>query len=61
EDDYPFKGIQQTCNNDIVAAAGFDGYQLVSPGDEQQLLQAVAQQPVAASIVVGHDFRAFKG
>ncbi|MCI57003.1 cysteine proteinase, partial [Trifolium medium] len=34
---------------------------LVSPGDEQQLLQAVAQQPVAASIAIGREFRAFKG
>ncbi|MCI62962.1 cysteine protease, partial [Trifolium medium] len=46
EEKYPYKAVQQTCNNDIVGAAAFDGYQFVSRDDEQQLLQAVAQQPV---------------
>ncbi|GAU26863.1 hypothetical protein TSUD_02650 [Trifolium subterraneum] len=40
---------------------GFDGYQLITPGDEQQLLQVVAQQPVAVTIVVGPEFYAFMG
>ncbi|GAU26865.1 hypothetical protein TSUD_02670 [Trifolium subterraneum] len=62
EDTYPYKGVQQTCNDNIVGGAAFDGYQLVSRGDEQQLLQAVAQQPVAAAIAAGHyDFRRFMG
>ncbi|MCI18061.1 cysteine proteinase, partial [Trifolium medium] len=62
EYDYPFKGIQQTCNNDIIGAAGFDGYQFLNPGDEQQLLLAVAQQPVAVTIASGHqEFHQFSG
>ncbi|MCI20285.1 cysteine proteinase, partial [Trifolium medium] len=62
EYDYPFKRIQQTCNNDIIGAAGFDGYRFLYPGDEQQLLLAVAQQPVAVSIASGHyEFYHFRG
>jgi C1A family cysteine protease len=61
EGDYPYKAIKQACNLEIVAAAGFDDYRFVYPGDEQQLVQAVAQQPVASSIYIGVDFLQFQG
>ncbi|GAU26864.1 hypothetical protein TSUD_02660 [Trifolium subterraneum] len=61
EEDYPYKEIQQACRNDVKPWASFDGYQFVPSGDEQQLLLAVAQQPVAALVAVGDEFEAFGG
>jgi C1A family cysteine protease len=61
ENDYPYQGVQQTCNDNIIGAAAFDGYQFVYR-DEHQLLQAVAQQPVAVAIATRHaEFYSFKG
>ncbi|MCH80817.1 xylem cysteine proteinase 1-like [Trifolium medium] len=61
EDDYPFKGIQQTCRDDFKPSAGLDDFHFVPGGSEQQLLQAVAQRPVAAQIASGPEIRAYKG
>ncbi|AES59651.1 putative fruit bromelain [Medicago truncatula] len=59
--DYPYKGVQEQCRNDIIPSAGFTGFHSIRPGDEHQLLQAVAQQPVAASVAADTDFQNFKG
>jgi hypothetical protein len=61
ENDYPFRGIQQACRNDIRPSAGFDGYKFVPRGDEEQLLQAVAKQPVAAQIASCPEIRRYTG
>jgi C1A family cysteine protease len=61
EDDYPFKRIQQACRNDFIPSAGFNDYHFVPRGDEQQLLQVVAQQPVAAQIASSDEFKAYRG
>ncbi|CAJ2675680.1 unnamed protein product [Trifolium pratense] len=61
EADYPFKGVQQACRNDFRPSAGFDGYKFVPHDDEQQLLQAVAKQPVAAQIAYGPELSGYKG
>ncbi|XP_045800328.1 ervatamin-C-like [Trifolium pratense] len=61
EKDYPFKEIQQACRNKFIPSAGFDGYRFVPRGDEQQLLQVVAQQPVAAQIATCPEFEAYSG
>jgi KDEL-tailed cysteine endopeptidase len=59
--DYPYKAFKGQCRNDITPSAGFDGFQYVPPGDEHQLLQAVSQQPVTASVAAGVDFDNFRG
>ncbi|CAL5198996.1 unnamed protein product [Lathyrus oleraceus] len=62
ETDYPYKGVDtQTCqlNGQIQAGAQINSYATVTPNDEQQLLQAVAQQPVSAAISVGDEFKKY--
>ncbi|PNX54304.1 cysteine proteinase, partial [Trifolium pratense] len=61
EDDYPFKGIQQACRDDFKPSAGINDFHFVPGGSEQQLLQAVAQRPVAARIASGPEIHAYKG
>jgi len=61
EVDYPYKAFQEQCRNDIIPSAGFDGFDLIPPGDEHKLLQVVARQPVAASVAANNEFSDFKG
>ncbi|CAJ2675717.1 unnamed protein product [Trifolium pratense] len=41
--------------------AGFTGFGIAQRGDEDQLLQAVAHQPVAAQIAANHEMIAYRG
>ncbi|XP_050158736.1 low-temperature-induced cysteine proteinase [Malus sylvestris] len=52
EDDYPYKGSDGTCNKKKLKrhAVTIDDYTDVPPNDEEQLLQAVANQPVSVGI-----------
>ncbi|XP_058730454.1 zingipain-2-like [Vicia villosa] len=61
ETDYPYKGVDQTCqlNGQIQVGAQINSYAAVAPNDEQQLLQAVTQQPISASISVGEEFKRY--
>jgi C1A family cysteine protease len=60
EDDYPFRGVKQTCRNDALPTAGFRGFERILPV-EDYLLQAVAQQPVAGYIAASDELKHFKG
>ncbi|GAU46860.1 hypothetical protein TSUD_385370 [Trifolium subterraneum] len=62
EKDYPYIESKQTCklNGQIAAAAQITGYANVVSNDEQQLLQAVARQPVATRIKVGNEFQSYQ-
>jgi C1A family cysteine protease len=61
EDDYPYQESRQICRNDFIPSAGFNGFGKVPRGDEEQLLQAVAHQPIAAQIAASHEMMAFQG
>ncbi|CAK8530680.1 unnamed protein product [Lathyrus sativus] len=63
ESDYPYRGVQQTCqiNGNVEPAAQVSGFRFVTSNDEQQLLQAVAQQPVSADIAIDEEFRLYNG
>nr|GMD96249.1 low-temperature-induced cysteine proteinase [Ipomoea batatas] len=52
EDDYPYKGKDNTCNNNKLKkhVVTIDGYTDVPSGNEKKLLQAVASQPVSVGI-----------
>ncbi|XP_027182057.1 zingipain-2-like, partial [Coffea eugenioides] len=52
EQDYPFKGRDGTCNSNKLKrrVVSIDGYIDVPPNNEQELLQAVAAQPVSVGI-----------
>jgi len=61
EDDYPYKDKQGTClNNKIKRSAKIKGYAIVQPG-EANLLEAVANQPVAVGIQTNTNFANYKG
>lgn len=62
EVDYPYQQVAQTCklNGQIPAAAKITGFVDVPANDEQQLLLAVAQQPVSVGIDVGSEFQSYK-
>ncbi|KAJ1427522.1 Peptidase C1A, papain C-terminal [Sesbania bispinosa] len=61
ESDYPYQGSDGTCRNGMAAAAKITSYVNVPANDEQQLLQAVAQQPVAVGITLSNDFQSYAG
>ncbi|KAK9757236.1 hypothetical protein RND81_01G150700 [Saponaria officinalis] len=55
EANYPYTGSDGTCNNAKAnsPAASIDGHEIVPVNDENSLLKAVANQPVAVSIDAG--------
>jgi cathepsin L len=61
EEDYPYIQNKQTCklNGQIAAAAQITSYANVVSNDEQQLLRAVAQQPIATRIKVNNEFKSY--
>ncbi|CAL5183559.1 unnamed protein product [Lathyrus oleraceus] len=63
ETDYPYQGKKQTCqiNGNIQPAAQINNWKDVTSNDEEQLQQAVVQQPISALIAVGEEFHAYKG
>ncbi|KAL3505341.1 hypothetical protein ACH5RR_035182 [Cinchona calisaya] len=52
EEDYPFQGLERTCNNNKLKrhVVTIDGYKDVPSNNEIELLQAVATQPVSVGI-----------
>ncbi|GAU30262.1 hypothetical protein TSUD_384840 [Trifolium subterraneum] len=62
EADYPYQGIEQTCklNDQMTPAAQITSFVDVPVNDEQQLLQAVAQQPVSVGIDPSTEFHLYK-
>ncbi|XP_058757850.1 zingipain-2-like [Vicia villosa] len=60
EADYPYQEVQQTCqkNDQMTTAAQITSF--VDANDEQQLLQAIAQQPISVGIKVGSEFQSYK-
>ena len=59
--DYPYTEKVGTClSNKKDRAAKIDGYEVVSPG-EQNLLEAVTQQPVTVAIAINDDFKKYEG
>lgn len=51
EVDYPYEGEQGECRADPSKfVASIDGYKMVTPNDMDQLMAAVAQQPVSIAV-----------
>lgn len=61
EADYPYRGVPETCQNTMTTSAQINDFKDVPPNDEQQLLQAVAMQPVSVGIAIGDEFKAYTG
>jgi len=47
---YPYKAVDGTCNKKATKVSTIKSFDDVSPGDEDELLTAVAQQPVSVAI-----------
>ncbi|XP_058749867.1 zingipain-2-like [Vicia villosa] len=62
EADYPYQEVQRTCqiNDQMTTAAKITSFVDVPANDEQQLLQAVTQQPISVGIDVGSEFQSYK-
>ncbi|KAK7302926.1 hypothetical protein RJT34_13823 [Clitoria ternatea] len=56
---YPYKRVQGMCMR-APSVARITGFQNVPPNNEQQLLQAVAIQPVTVAIAIDSIFRAYR-
>lgn len=61
EANYPYQGIDQTCYDRVASAAQISSYVDVPANSEEQLLQAVASQPVSVAIAVSNDFKLYTG
>ncbi|KAI4296909.1 hypothetical protein L6164_036828 [Bauhinia variegata] len=63
EADYPYQGTDGTCRNRSKGfpAARISGYEDVPANSEEQLLQAVINQPVSVAISVDTDFHMYGG
>lgn len=59
EASYPYQGTDGVCSAS-QAASHITGFIDVTPNSEDQLLQAVAKQPVSVAINVGDDFQLYK-
>ncbi|CAJ2658869.1 unnamed protein product [Trifolium pratense] len=62
EAEYPYQGNDQTCqfNDQMTPAAQITSFVDVPANDEQQLLHAVAQQPISVGIAVGTEFQLYQ-
>ncbi|KAI4296914.1 hypothetical protein L6164_036832 [Bauhinia variegata] len=63
EAEYSYKAIEGSCDNASAAliAAQISGYEGVAANSEEQLLQAVINQPVSVTISVNDNFRQYAG
>ncbi|MQM21623.1 hypothetical protein Taro_054665, partial [Colocasia esculenta] len=63
EDEYPYQAkASGRCALASSTAATITGYEIVTPNNEQALLNAVAQQPVAVRVAAGsRDFQLYGG
>ncbi|KAI4387576.1 hypothetical protein MLD38_000003 [Melastoma candidum] len=48
--DYPYQGVEGTCNTNAVSVATITSYESVPADDENALLQAVVNQPISVGI-----------
>ncbi|KAL2458501.1 Senescence-specific cysteine protease SAG12 [Abeliophyllum distichum] len=61
ESNYPYKGIDGTCNTQASHAVKITGYENVPVDSESALLKAVANQPVSVAIdASGSEFQFYK-
>lgn len=61
EDSYPYQAKEGTCNTSASPIASIRDYVRVPANDEQSLMQAVAQQPVAVGILASPEFKSYAG
>ncbi|KAJ1376910.1 Peptidase C1A, papain C-terminal [Sesbania bispinosa] len=63
EAEYPYKGTDGTCNDEMInPAAKISGYEQVPSQSEEDLLKAVAKQPVSVAIdASGRAFQFYNG
>ncbi|KAK7324325.1 hypothetical protein VNO77_27858 [Canavalia gladiata] len=61
EANYPYQRMTGTCQNRMARAAQISGYDDVPTNNEEQLLQAVAMQPISVCISVSNEFQLYKG
>ncbi|OMO61096.1 hypothetical protein COLO4_33566 [Corchorus olitorius] len=62
ESEYPYKGVDGTCNANKEAAAKITGYEDVPANSEAALLKAIANQPVSVAIDAGgFEFQFYSG
>ncbi|XP_047173139.1 ervatamin-B-like [Vigna umbellata] len=59
ESHYPYHAIDGTCQTAQLAAQ-ISGYEDVPENNEEQLLQAVANQPVSVGVAVNQNFKAYE-
>ena len=59
ETDYPYQGSDGTCQTTQLVAQ-ITGYKDVPRNNEEQLLQAVAKQPVSVGVAVNQNFKAYE-
>ncbi|RWR83320.1 senescence-specific cysteine protease SAG39-like protein [Cinnamomum micranthum f. kanehirae] len=50
EENYPYQGVEGTCNTENVNVAQITGYQDVPHNSEDDLMKAVANQPISVGI-----------
>ncbi|XP_020238710.2 ervatamin-B [Cajanus cajan] len=61
ESDYSYQGIAGTCESEMkLSAVKINGFQRVAANSEEQLLQAVANQPVSISVDANRNFHSYK-
>ncbi|KAJ4717316.1 Cysteine proteinase [Melia azedarach] len=62
EEDYPYQGVQLTCQNVVGDVVRISDYQNVPPNNETDLLKALANQPISVSIEASdRDFQHYSG
>lgn len=61
EASYPYNAIKGTCDTSASPVVSISGYQAVPANDEQSLMQAVTQQPVAIAINASPAFHSYSG
>ncbi|KAJ7947071.1 Cysteine Protease [Quillaja saponaria] len=60
ETDYPYEGIERTCELTSTPAAKITQYEDVPANSEKDLLNAVSIQPVSVAIEVGDAFKNYQ-
>ncbi|KAL2325501.1 hypothetical protein Fmac_024559 [Flemingia macrophylla] len=61
ENDYPYQGYQGTCQSEMKqSAVKISGFKDVAANSEDQILQAVANQPVSVAISANRNFQSYR-
>ncbi|RWR83321.1 senescence-specific cysteine protease SAG39-like protein [Cinnamomum micranthum f. kanehirae] len=62
EENYPYQAVEGTCNTENENVAQITGYQDVPPNSEDDLMKAVANQPISVAVdASGQSFQYYSG